>query len=284
MSFDSANKYEIRRRALLEAIRFCGGVAAYSRRLKVSRSRASNWRNQPEIAIPYEYVVLTEDITQVSIERLSPFTESANKVIRRLRSKDKLSSVSMEVKEIIIEEQPYPKWQNPERPIIVGTDGVLISGLMQVEIHKASNIKKIQVFVLDLEALILEKRTVEDMNIDLFISEQVAIGLRLEQLLGNHSGRRNDLPHCNSLNGLNSTEPRRICDEVRWDRGGMIAQIVGLPSRDAYYRAKQVYLSGNSELINLLDLQKISIATAARKAKSLINFHQNIFQTKLVGA
>lgn len=83
--FNDMDKYEIRHQALLEAIRICGGVVAFSKRIKVSRTRASNWLNQPEINIPYEYAVLTEDVTQVSLDRLSPFTETANRAIRRLR-------------------------------------------------------------------------------------------------------------------------------------------------------------------------------------------------------
>ncbi len=75
MSFGIGNKIEMRKRALLEAIRFCGGVTAFSQRLKVNRSRASNWCNRPEMEMPYQYAILTEDITQVSIERLSPYTE-----------------------------------------------------------------------------------------------------------------------------------------------------------------------------------------------------------------
>ncbi len=81
------DKYAIRHQALLEAIGICGGVVAFSKRIKVSRTRASNWLNQPEINIPYEYAVLTEDVTDVSLDRLSPFTETANQAIRRLREK-----------------------------------------------------------------------------------------------------------------------------------------------------------------------------------------------------
>lgn len=92
----------MRKRAILEAIRFCGGVTAYSQRLKVSRTRASNWCNKPEIEIPYEYAVLTEDITQVSIERLSPDTEAANKVIRRLRINNKIPPIWVELNSIQI--------------------------------------------------------------------------------------------------------------------------------------------------------------------------------------
>jgi hypothetical protein len=133
MSIGSINKYETRRRALLEAIRFCGGATAYSKCLKISDTRVGNWVSRPEIEIPYEYAILTEEITQVSIERLSPFTETANKVIRRLRARETLPFINMELSGIYIGEQSYLKWHDTSRPILVGTDGVLISGLNQIK-------------------------------------------------------------------------------------------------------------------------------------------------------
>ena len=105
--FGIREKQEIRHRALLEAIRFCGGVCAYSKQIKVTRSRASNWLNRPEINIPYEYVVLTERITQVSIERLSPFTEEANKAVRGLHSGGKMLPITVALNDIKI--KPYPE-------------------------------------------------------------------------------------------------------------------------------------------------------------------------------
>lgn len=284
MSIGSVNKYEMRRRALLEAIRFCGGVTAYSKCLKISDTRAGNWVNRPEIEIPYEYAVLTEEITQVSIERLSPFTESANKVIRRLRSRETLPPINVELSEIYVGEQPYLKSQDPNRPIIVGTDGVLISGLMQIEMYKAARAKKVRVMRLDLEVLLIEKRSIQEMKVDLLISERIAIGMRLEQLLGNNQGQRNDLKHPRKSINENGIQPCRKCDEVNRERGGNIAYIVGLPSRDAYYRARSVYESGNLELINLLDQNRISISMAAKKANPIKDFQQNPKQSNLQGA
>ncbi len=284
MSIGSGNKYEMRRRALLEAIRFCGGVTAYSKCLKISDTRAGNWVNRPEIEVPYEYAVLTEDITQVSIERLSPFTEAANKVIRRLRAKETPPPINVELSEIYIGEQPYQKSQDPNRPIIVGTDGVLISGLMQIEMYRAARAKKVGVMRLDLEVLLIEKRSIQEMKVDLLISERVAIGIRLEQLLGNHQGQRNDIKHRKNSIDASGIQPCRKCDEVKGGKGGNIAHVVGLPSRDAYYRAKLVYLSGNSELINLLDQKRISISMAAKKVISIKDFQRNSKQSNLQGA
>jgi hypothetical protein len=88
--FSKADKYEIRHRALLEVIRFFGGVTACAKQLNVSRARVSKWLNQFTINIPYEYVLLMEYLTQVSIERLSPFTEKINKIVRSQQVKNQV--------------------------------------------------------------------------------------------------------------------------------------------------------------------------------------------------
>jgi len=81
-----SEQLEIKRQAWLEAARYCGGVTALAKCLKVSRSRVSNWINQPDLKIPYEYAVLTWFITKISIDRLSPFTEAVNSALKTLNA------------------------------------------------------------------------------------------------------------------------------------------------------------------------------------------------------
>jgi hypothetical protein len=269
MSVTKVHNYEIRHRALLEAIRCCGGVAAYGRRIKVSRARASNWCNKLDIKIPYEYVLLTEELTQVSIERLSPFTEEINKSMRRYLS-GKSPYINRELNDILIGKQVYVKHLKPDRPIIVGTDGVLISGLAQMEIYKAAGIKKSQVMVLDLEALFLETRPIEDMNIHLLlISERVAIGLRLEQLISSRMGRPKN-PNLSSREKELKNNPKTLpkWGEIVGRKDVKVAHMIGF-STNTYYRAKQTYLKGNAELIDALDCKDISIARGAKQIISL---------------
>lgn len=283
MSFGIENKIEIRHRALLEAVRFCGGVTAYSQQIKVNRSRASNWINQPEIEIPYEYVVLTEDITRVSVERLSPFTEAANKLVRRLRSNDVMLPVSILLSEVLMGDHFYLKWQRPDRPILIGTDGVLISGLIQIEKLRALGIKKTQAIIIDLEALLLETRCIQDMNLKLFISEQVAIGLRMEKMLGNRKGQKNNRKNINlsDKNVDKNFASHSIGDKVgRVD--SYIARLMDI-GKGTYHRAREVYLKGNLELISAMDLKEISIAKAAKKIEMEKNSQLNSVLTTSEG-
>ncbi len=151
--FRTEDKYEIRHQALLEVIRFCGGVTAYSELINVARSRVSNWLNQLTIDIPYEYVLLTEYLTGVSIERLSPFTEAINKMVRSREVEKKVFIVERPVNQIVVEKPIYCGCCNQQHSIIVGTDGVLIRCLSQLEAYKKMGKKKIPVTIIDLESL-----------------------------------------------------------------------------------------------------------------------------------
>ncbi len=76
------------------------------------------------------------------------------------------------------------------RRILVGQDRVLIQGKLTIEKYKAMGIKEVDVTIVDLEALLYEKQSVDQMVPKLLISERVAIGLRLEEVIDNYA----DLP------------------------------------------------------------------------------------------
>ena len=235
-------KQEIRHRALLEAIRFCGGVCAYSKQIKVARSRASNWLNRPEINIPYEYVVLTERITQVSIERLSPFTEEANKAIRRLYANENGVPIPVALNDIKVHASPEGDYLKLKNALIIDTDKVLICGLEKVKACKLTQMKQIDAIVFDLKSLLLGVQPIKKLDPSLLMSERIAIGLRLEELLNNSLGR--------------------ICDEVDAENNKKIACVIGFENKEHYWLAKKIYLKGNLALLQALDENKISIIQA----------------------
>jgi hypothetical protein len=247
----------MREKALLEAIEFCGGVSAFSNRLKISCTRASNWRNKPAMSIPYEYAVVTEAITRVCIERLSPFTDAANKAMKRVSIESNLSPVEIPLDEIIVPKESKTRRFKQDRTIIVGTDRVLISGLAQFECLKEVKLKKILVIALDLESLLLGLRSIKNTNDALLISEKISIGLRLEQLIS--------IRHQKALTGgrVKGMELHRKCDEVETRYGEQIAHSLGLMGKNYYRLAKLVYLNGVPELVDYLDKKQISISLAA---------------------
>jgi len=296
--FTEIDKYEIRHRALLEVVRFFGSVTACAKELQVSRARVSNWLNKIRIRIPYEYVLLMEHLTQVSIERLSPCTEKTNKAIRSKQNKEKILEQSIEK---IIVEQPIPcGCCQQSHPILVGTDGVLIRCLFQLEAYKKMGKSKVPVTIIDVDSLLLGVRTIEEIPVQFLTSERVAIGLRLEQLIGNRQGQRTDL-NKNTKIRENSSELRPIWDEVKDKKSTLdslptpslvyavvngirtenrVAKWVALNSKNTYHRAKQVYLEGDEALIQALDRNEISINKAAQLVQlskdaslSQSNFH-----------
>jgi len=280
--FTEIDKDEIRHRALLEVIRFFGSVSACAKALQVSRARVSNWLNKIRIRIPYEYVLLMEHLTQVSIERLSPFTEKTNKAIRSQQNKEKILEQSIEK---IIVEQPIPcGCCQQSHPILVGTDGVLIRCLFQLEAYKKMGKSKIPVTIIDVGSLLLGVRTIEEIPVQFLTSDRVAIGLRLEQLIGNRQGQRTDLNKKAKIH-KNSSELRPKWDEVKYEKEildslpipsracnavngrrteNRVAKLVTLNSKNTYHRAKQVYLQGDEALIQALDRDEISINKAAQ--------------------
>ncbi len=152
--------------------------------------------------------------------------------------------------------------------MIIGTDGVLISGLAQLELQKSPKKAKVQAIVLDLEAIALEERSLKEANLELLISEKVAIGLCLERLIGSYSGKRNDLK--NEQNDDQIAINKSPCcpgNKVRLD--SVIANLVDIGSRDTYFRAKTVYLHGDVEIIQAMDNQSLAIKSAALKIKNL---------------
>lgn len=261
MGLATEHQYAIKRQAWLEAVRFCGGVSAYSKCIKVLRSRLSNWVNQPELDIPYEYAILTEKLTGISVERLSPFTKDSNQVIRQLRSHVKFTLLPMIVTEIKQAGSIYIQHLNVARPMLVGTDSVLISGLNQLETYLKLGTQKTEVIIIDLEALLLGERTLKDFNINLVISEEIAIGLRLEQLIGNRQGQRNDL----SLKPQEDKSPLLpTWREVKGRKDIWVAKILGY-STNTYYRAKRVCLMGSPILIDAMDNKSICISVAMQQ-------------------
>lgn len=262
MAMDRSNKQKIRQHALLEAIKFCGGVRVFSERLKINRTRVSNWCNKPEISIPYEYAVLAESMTGVSIERLSPFTESINKALRGSPGLSRLIPTLVSLDDIIIDNYPYTRYINPDRSIIIGTDKVLISGLKQLESLKISKLKKATVLVLDPSSLLLGIKTLKDFNFSFLISEQVLMGLRLEQLISNCSDSSKKSPCI--LMFKTKEGPYRKCNEVSGRYLKEIAHMVGFENEMDYAQAKMVYFKGSPSIIQRVDQNQISLPDAAK--------------------
>ncbi len=85
---------------------------------------------------------------------------------------------------------PYYCDYNANCRILVDKDRILIQRKLTIEKYKAMGIKEVDVIIVDLEALLYKKQSIDQMIPGLLILERVAIGLRLEEVIDNYA----DLP------------------------------------------------------------------------------------------
>ncbi len=267
----------IRKAAWLEAVRFFGSERKLGIFLGVEQSTISKWINNSKIAIPHDKALAVEEaIGHISIERLLPNHPINNYLYKRC-SINNLTEIL--TNKIVLTDLPYLTFQRSDRNIIVGSNNMLISGLVELQAYKEANTNKIKVISLDLVRLLL-KTTSKYIQDQFTIMELVAIGCALKQLLGNRQGQRSDLKHSKSqINSNNFRSLDTILDQVTGRNNHIIAKIFEF-SIGTYLNAEQVYLNGSKELIIALENKEISIARAATVAKFPKNQQSNFIKLK----
>ncbi len=263
------NEYnEIRKAAWLEAARFFGSERKLGLFLGVGQPTISKWIHNPKIPIPYDKALAVEEIIgHISIERLLP-NHPINKYLYKRVCTNELSEVLID--KIVVTNLPYLSFKQPDRHIIIDADGILISGLVELQADQKAKKAKIKVVMLNVKELLLETNIIKNISNQFIITELVAIGLRLEQLLGNRQGRRNDLnlkASIDKINDNNLLQAGSIGYGIIGRTDHKIASILGFSGKDSYIRAKKVYLNGSKELIQALIAKHITIAKAAAIAK-----------------
>jgi len=270
MIFIERSKSEIRSKAWGEVLYKFVTIQAYADAVGVPRETARDWMNNEKAKVSFPFLAKTEVLTGISIERLSPFTEEENRIMRQWQNTKQLNTIEMLLDEIVIKNSITSNCF--ESRIIVDVNGRLISGWSQIEKLRAEGKRKALVSVLDLEVLLLEMRTLQDISVDFLINERVDVGLSLKELAGSHQGERTDLVsnlgNENLKNDKNNGQLRRKCSEVRGKIDQKIAKIVGLSSRDSYIRAMKVCLQGIQELVYAMNHELVSINKAFQLSKS----------------
>ncbi len=296
MVYDPSDKFVIRDRAWAEVRQICNSEEkSYHELMGVPQQTANDWLNQIG-KVPHVYLIKTEMLFSISIERLSPFTEEENKIFREWqRYAYQLHYRELSLNDIVIENIRYLPLLKENDRILVDNNGVLISGLEQLEAHKKNNKNKVKVFVVDIEALILELRSIKEMG-EFSKSECMCIGYRVKQLIGSRKGQhvqsvnvksekeeaninnkakdrtiRYELKSTKRTNKhLNETKDRTVRYEVKW--AGLtnehLAKILGFSGKNTYYRTDKVCQQGTPALINALNEGLFSIDRAFEISKS----------------
>ena len=255
MSYNQ-NYSNIRSKALREAVRLCGSEKNLALKINVTQSTISKWINDPEITIPYDLALKIEKIIKINITRLMPHQQEINAYLKEREFAMSLLTEITTDKIITTNSVSLPFLQ-PNRFIIMGTDGILISGLQILNNHSE---KTIPALILDLAAILSKELSLENIIHKLSISERVAIGLRLEQLIGNRQGQKN------TKNNPINQQISDIYYQIIGRTDAFVANVIQL-SKNTYIRAKQVYLSYNEHLINAVDNKIMSINKAREQLK-----------------
>ncbi len=273
MIHNLVDKYQVRSQAWTEVLRICGGEKAYIKLINKPQETVNDWRNKPEMKVPSIELMETEMLTGVPIEKLNPFFPEDNKKMRRWQeSRKKLHIREMFLNDIVIENIRYLSLLYEDERILVDNYGVLISGLAQIETHKKNHKNKVQVFVVDIEALILELSALNEAS-DFSKSELICIGYRIKQLIGSRKGKHiyseNSESKKDEISIDNQSRDGTVRYEVKWAglTNAHLAKILGFSSKNTYYRTEKVCERGTRSLINALNGGLVSIDKAFEISK-----------------
>ena len=248
------NSRFIRTASLIEAVRLLGSEKNLGLAIKIKQPSISKLLSN-SIMLSYYAALSIEKATGINIDSLMPHEKEMNTYLKK-REFNTLFLREIPKKEIITTNSVSLPFSQPNRFIIIGTDRVLISGQANLNSHLGNTIKAL---VLDLKSLINGTESIENILHKLLISERIAIGLRIEQLIGNRKGQRT------TKNKINQ-RLKSIDYQITGRTYTHAAKITGF-SKDTYIRGKKVYSPENQKLINDIDNKIIAIATAAKLIK-----------------
>lgn len=252
--------WDRRTKNLKQAAQIVGGEKVLAKAMRINRATLNKLTNYPDKKTDLRKLILAEKCSGVRLENLD-FDDEVTDYLRVRNHQLILRSVPKQ--DILIKGTISLLHCQPNHHIVIDTDMVLISGLMN---FNQSIDDKVKVIVLDLKALLSDPKLKASLIPPFFVhSEYFAIGLRLEQLLGgNRQGQRSDLKVNNKAK--NNSQPLPTWGEVKGRKDIEVAKLLGY-STNTYYRGKQVYRYGISELIDAMNDKSLRIGAAAKIAK-----------------
>jgi N6-adenosine-specific RNA methylase IME4 len=140
------------------------------------------------------------------------------------------------------------------QPIVITPDHELIAGRRRIEAAKSLGWKSIPVHVVDIESVMRGEYDENILRKDFTVSERVAIGGKVEKLLGNRQGQRTNrlVQNFAQVKGKKTRE--------------LAAKKAGFGNAETYRQAKLIVTGGASELIAAVDANEISVYAGATLA------------------
>ena len=145
------------------------------------------------------------------------------------------------------------------QPIGVDSQMNLVFGQRRLEACRSLEWESISARVIDVPSLLAE-RDENEVRKNFTISERVAIGLAVEELLGDRRGQRTDIVDSELVVNCPHVEPGQKTREVA-------AREAGFENETVFRRAKHVTEHGTPELVNAMDKGDVSVSAAATLSK-----------------
>lgn len=256
---------------LNKVINYFGSTTQVAKALGIKQQSVSDWhRGRSEVPLD---VALHLDLLmrgEVGWKELVPF-ETAYR-LKNLRLSLKEAGVyPCELTHVLISRIHVPnssiKHLPPlalcsQRPPCINEDYTLVFGHEVLFSYQEKSKKTIPCWRLSLQKLAEANYLTDDLTRAFLLTELAAIGIALEKFLGKRQGQRTDLVKKLDL----QAELRPLSDEVRGRTDQFVANLLGL-SRAIYRQLKQILQHGCPELINKVNLKRLTISKAAHVAK-----------------
>lgn len=248
-------------------IRHCGTLNQAAKVLGTSREHASAMR-QGIIHTKLRYALRIERYMREKANQfihlhdlLSPYDKYALENLTFPSTEPPIKLIQVSVHNIIFDQEKTESTNknqinlNALRPVIIDENQQIIANANTFLLYQQQHKKTVPAWRISLPDL-LEKKYEPTVLIQAFLSsERTAIGIALENFLGERRGRKN-VQNSAHFNFNKGTKTRRF-----------VATYLGFGSHFTYQRAKEIFQQGCGELIEQTDQKKISISKASYLAK-----------------
>jgi len=262
----------MRQKGLLKAIKYFGSQQMLAKMLGVTQQAVNNWLNRdqriPEIfalmifVAAKGFILLTELISEPKdfcklLETTNFYQRFPMSLItmKDIRYNDNIDCCHIRDKPTSDDMEGMA-----ERPILIDAQNRLIVCACYLRLHHMLNHKEILVHRLNLREILEGEISLTGFLQNCLISEQVMLGLALEDELGKRQGVRNDLQLVEKIPQVPSGSKSRE----------FIAKKVGFNNDRSYRQAKEVVAYGSPLLVAAMDQQIFTI----HKAKQIIALPQ----------
>lgn len=232
----------IKDRTLEQIVELLGGAKALAIFLKVSGSTVRMWLSHKNEKMSYAVCIILCDAFNLPLCVLAPDEVCANEILERWRLKGPVSEVQVSGAYLLNRTLAYLKDDLSERLIVDG-HYCLITGWTHLQKRVQSGQKTVLVIALELKALAMSTRILEDFSPCFSMNERLAIALCLceQWQILTKEATLEQAEHST----LAQNWAQHTCMDGYLSKEEKIAQIVGISSKHALVEAIKNYKEGS---------------------------------------